>query len=40
MSESGEIYTAKKFYTAASSYGIDKFHLCRLVFDLQRKNQT
>ena len=29
MSENGEIYTAgKKFYTAAGSDGIDKFHLC------------
>ena len=28
MSENGEIYTArKKFYTAAGSDGIDKFHL-------------
>ena len=29
MSENGEIYTAgNKFYTAAGSDGIDKFHLC------------
>ena len=29
MSENGEIYTAgKKFYTAAGSDGIDKYHLC------------
>jgi hypothetical protein len=28
MSENGEIYTAgKKFYTAAGSDGIEKFHL-------------
>ena len=29
MSENGEIYTAgKKFYTAAGTNGMDKFHLC------------
>ena len=29
MSENGEIYTAgNKFYTAAGTDGMDKFHLC------------
>ena len=29
MSENGDIYTAgKKFYTAAGTDGMDKFHLC------------
>ena len=29
MSENGEIYTTgKKFYTAAGTDGMDKFHLC------------
>ena len=33
MSENGEIYTAgNKFYTAAGSDGMDKFHLCWLVW--------
>ena len=34
MSENGEIYTAgNKFYTAAGSDDIDKFHLCRATLD-------
>ena len=32
MSKNGEIYTAgKKFYTAAGTDGMDKFHLCTKV---------
>ena len=35
MSENGEIYTdGKKFYTAASTDGIDKYHLCAAPTDL------
>ena len=37
MSENGEIYTAgKKFYTAAGTDGMDKFHICGYI---PEKNQ-
>ena len=40
MSKNGEIYTAgKKFYTAAGTDGMDKFHLC-ILFLLNYKFQS